>query len=326
MKSKKYEIGQRLGPQNQFLILETIHKSKLNGSDKNYVVQCQICKEDPELYGSAIYSVNSEYLDPVKGKQPCGCSRSPKRTEQQWAVLLSRKAKEKNHTFSGFVGGKYVSQTTKLHLKCNDCNHEWLTCSAANYIRDRNCPKCADIRHSERRLKSNDHFISKFRNTGLFPDHQYKFEPTAKRSRLWNVYCSVCDESFTSDRSNLVAGKIPCDCGTGGGYDVSKRGYFYVLKVHLNGKVITKFGISNFPKRRLSMHRYNLKDNQILDHIVFTGNGSEILAFESELKRNLPIENQYIDGFRSECCSIVLYESIVKQATLRFEAVDNLVI
>ncbi len=326
MKTKLYSVGDLVGPRNQFLILNTIHKSELNGSKNNYVVQCQMCKEDPELYGDAIYSVNSMYLKSENGKQPCGCSPSAKRTGEQWSVLLKRKAKDNNHVFNGFVGGNYISQTTKLHLKCNFCDHEWSTCSAQNYIRDRKCPNCADIATGKKKAKSEDHYISKFRNTGLFPEQQYQFTRKSERSRLWNVYCSVCDESFTSDRSNLIAGKIPCNCGTGGGYDVSKQGYFYVLKVQLNGKFITKFGISNFPKRRLSMHRYNLKDNQILDHIVFTGNGSEILAFESELKRTLPIENQYVDGFRSECCSITLYESIVEQATLRFGAVDNLVI
>lgn len=45
----------------------------LSGRTKAYAVKCNICSEDPELYGDGIFRSYRSNLQ--KGRNPCGCSR-----------------------------------------------------------------------------------------------------------------------------------------------------------------------------------------------------------------------------------------------------------
>ena len=313
---KKYDVGTIKGANNALLILAKI-------DDNKYKVQCQICKNDEELYGDAIYDIAVDYF--TNNKLPCGCSKSPRRSERQWEVIIKRKARENNSEFLGFVGGSYINQNTKIFLRCNSCDNMWDSCSVANFIRGKTCPRCANVSRGENNAKSNDYFIDRFRATGLFPEGQYSFERTTNTGRLWKVKCSKCgDIEFTVDRSNLIAGKIPCNCGTGGGFDINKTGYFYILNVIAFGNEFLKFGISNYPKRRITGHKRTLREigGEIVRSRFFRGDGNEVLAIESALKRDLEIDNKFIDGFRRESCNLSNIDKILA-AVSALEAIDN---
>jgi len=309
----KYEIGKTYGSNNSLLVLDKVKVTVGNSEKLKYKVQCQICKHDKELHGNAEYLIYPEYF--VNGKLPCGCSKSTRYSEKQWKVIVKRKALHNNHEFVSFVDEKYVDQNTKLILKCNTCSNTWNSCSLINYIRDRGCPTCAELSRIKKHTTSDTEWISRFRNTGFFPDHQYSFERTTPTGRTWSVLCTSCGPSreFLADRANLTAGKIPCDCGSGGGFDVNKTGYFYILKVKVNHEVFLKYGISNFYRRRIVDHLRTLKTvkGEILEKQVFAASGHVVLKIESELKRELPVHNRLLDGFRKESCSLDFYTKIL---------------
>lgn len=317
----QYKIGDVVGKNNSLLILERVKK----GKRLLYRVQCQICRNDTELYGDATYTIDGDYFN--KGKLPCGCSDIPKRSYEQWQVIIKRKSQINNHNFHGFVKSEKIDQNTKCKLSCNVCNHFWDTCSINNYLRDRKCPNCANLLKAKKKSTSDIEWITRFRKTGMFPEDQYSFERQTETGRLWKVVCINCEGlTFISDRSNLVAGKIPCNCGTGGGYDINKTGYFYLLTVSLFNSTFLKFGITNFPKRRIGTHKrvISLLGGQITKEMVFKGDGSLVLNIESDLKRKIDAENKLIEGFKKEACSLDNLQTILDSVTCLEKMTENL--
>lgn len=311
MKQTKYKIGDVVGSNKSLVIIG--HQRTNDQRRLSYVVQCQICKNDQELHGDATYIVDTQYF--TTNKLPCGCSKSKRYSEDQLRIILKRKTKLNNHEFIDFVGGKHIDQDTKLILKCNTCDHNWKSCSLNNYLKNRGCPKCADTIRNIKKITPDEVYICRFRDTGFFPEDKYSFVRNSSSSRLWKVYCKTCgDQPFVSDRSNLVAGKIPCNCGSGGGFDVNKIGYFYILKVVIGKETSLKYGITNFYKRRIVDHNRTLKtvNGLITEQIIFTGDGKKVLALESELKRKVPADNKFIEGFRKESCSIDFYNVLLE--------------
>ena len=302
-KQLKYEIG-------------SVHDSLLiiGKQGRKFHVQCQICKEDPELYGEAKYWVLPDYLS---GKKlPCGCSKSPKRTQAQWEVILNRKADSNNEIFNGFVGGFYVNQDTKIHMQCCTCGNKWDTCSVSNYTRNRSCPLCAKDIRAMGRSTSDVTWVSRFVEEGGFNPDIFSFKRLTKTSRLWNVICKVCgnEKSFVSDRSNLVAGKIPCDCNRGGGFDKSLKSFVYVIKCEFIEEGFTGFDITNFPRRRMKDHiRESWKQCHTLTDIeVFETSGENALRIESILKNTFEITPQNITGFIREATHLNNYDLVLE--------------
>ena len=91
------------------------------------------------------------------------------------------------------------------------------------------------------------------------------------------------------------------NCSEYGGYDSSKKGYFYVITASGVNSFIG-FGISNIPRRRLRTHVNSLKiSNTVIKHLViFEGRGKHVLSLESSVKRDFRINSQDIEGFRQE--------------------------
>lgn len=62
------------------------------------------------------------------------------------------------HGDSLTVLDKYKNYNTKVRVICNICGHKYMT-ATSNLLKGSKCPKCADIRTSERCTKSNETFI-----------------------------------------------------------------------------------------------------------------------------------------------------------------------
>ena len=306
----KYNIGFTFGKNNNLEVIDIIVGKGLR---KPYVARCNICYKDPELFGDAIYNVPVEYIH--NNKCPCGCSH-PKLSKEQWIVIIKRKSIENNHTFIGF-SGEFIGQNTKLEIICNVCNNMFNSCSINNYIRDRGCPTCANKIRASKRSTSSEEWISRFVKSGQFPTSTYSFRRISETGRTWEVYCSKCNDKFISDRSNLVAGKVPCNCSSSGGFDVNKPSYFYILEFSIYGEKLIKYGITNFYKRRLVAHKRSLRDlcGIIENFRVFSGDGKLVLSMESEFKRNFLQSSKQANGFRKECCSDYYMDEILTEVS-----------
>ena len=314
---KTFKIGDVVGKNNALLVTSFISKNKEGNEYSFYEVECQICKLDKELFGNALYKCTSDFIK--SGKLPCGCSRNTKWSAEQWEVIIKRKCKTNHSEFEGFVTADKVNQNSKLKLKCNVCGNKWETCSINNLIKDRTCPVCANNRRAKAKSTSDEDWIKRFRETGLFPENRYYFHRVSEFSREWEVICSVCgeDTKFIADRSNLVAGKVPCNCSCGGGFDVGKIGYFYILICSSNIGNFVKYGITNFPKRRIVDHKRTLRgvNGTILKKIMFKSDGHTVLNLESHLKRTLPSVDKSLCCFKEETCYLDQLGMLLGQCT-----------
>lgn len=299
MKPKlNFEIGTMVGKNLNLLVLG---EERIPGETKIYrkiIVKCLVCAKDKELNGNAVYKISPTDLN--KGNLPCKCSHIPKHTQEQWITILNRKAKEMNYEIT--FTGEHIDQTVKLQISCNNCNNKWNSCSVGNFVRDRTCPNCALISKGNlRRLPKTKH-INDFIATGVFKEGTI-FEKVNETGRLWKIFCPACqDKVFFSDKSNLKAGKLPCDCNNGGGFDKRMDGYVYVLKAQSITNSFVGYGISNFPKRRIKDHERELgkQGYSIIEYTEFKFNGALALQIESELKFIFELFPQTITGFKRE--------------------------
>ena len=303
-------VGKTVGKNEALLVLEEVRKYK---ETTRLIVECQICKLKPQLYGEAIYRTTNS--DIRKGSLPCGCARNPKHGPKLWINRINEHCKLKNYNFHGFVR-EFKGQNTKLKLSCNVCDHRWDSCTAGNFLNKRSCPNCADIARGLAKRKDDEVMIASFFSTGLFKDGT-EFIRDENETRMWNVICPVCKPKvFRSDKSNLQAGKVPCDCSNGGGFDKTKPAYFYVLKCSSETTQFCGFGITNHYHRRIVNHTRNLAvaGYKIDEQRSFSLDGQAALDLENFIKQNLPRLNTGVSGFIREATAVENHDTVIAHA------------
>jgi len=159
--------------------------------------------------------------------------------------LCKRAAKSLGYEFLGWAA-TYENCFTKCRLSCKK-HGEWTTTTIASLFHSKSgCRKCAD----ENIPKQEDTTaIAKFKKTGSFADTTTFLRLDKLNSygyaTYWEVTCGVCKDTYHSEYSNLVVGKIGCSC--------NKRNlkYSYIIELLESDKHIgNKFGISSNPERR----------------------------------------------------------------------------
>ena len=382
-------IGTRFG---EFSQLEVIGISGKRNNNKIYSVICHTCKNDPELFGEAIYY--KEKYDLMKGSIPCGCSNGVKWTEQQYDVIMRRKCKSLNYNFLRF-SGDWKGKWTKFYAIC-DKGHE-VEMSMNNFLFGYKCKRCGIISSQEKQTHSYEQEISEFYNTGRIAEGtiftKSNRKTTQSHSSYWDYKCGICSKDeyvkngvcsgiFTTVASSLKKGQVSCRCSKsyywnqpqrelqirlkikernsnlqflrwessdygihstiylecpthgefsttltnfihnetgcpmcagGGGFDRSKTGYFYVLKVQSSENSFTGYGITGNLENRLRTHEKSFSDNgySIVDNYFFVGKGDTVLALEGSVKRAFPRNSQDIDGFKTEATLCENFKDVV---------------
>ena len=69
---------------------------------KFYLLRCNICLRDTELFEGGYFRSNKGNLE--RGKSPCGCATNYVWTKEQYKILCFRKAESLGYTFIGFHG------------------------------------------------------------------------------------------------------------------------------------------------------------------------------------------------------------------------------
>lgn len=112
----------------------------VKGGYRKFYIKCSICAKDPEMYGDGVFRVERPNAKAFKG---CACTGSNKYTEDQVKVLVTRRCKELNYSFLGWVGGWKGKSKTYLKLSCSK-GHTWETTSCVKFLDcGRGCGKCA---------------------------------------------------------------------------------------------------------------------------------------------------------------------------------------
>lgn len=241
--------------------LKVIGWSGRNGNTKCYILKCDKCSEDSELFGDGVFRSLRGNL--VKGRVPCGCSKNPKWTKEQYHTLCSRKAIELGYTFLGFVG-EWRGYRTKVKMFCEK-HGEWSSGIIDTLINQGSgCPGCGvDVK-----TKPDEAMIASFFNSGAFhPDTKFwrsgrlnskGFKP------YWFMQCGECGETGESISSSLQGCHRPCACSK----HRQKECYINWI-IDGDSKVALKFGIARDSKQRVK--EQNSKTSyEVIQYQVYT--------------------------------------------------------
>src|SRR3990167_3703884 len=156
-------VGHEFGVDNQLVVIGWF--GELVGSNRKYTVKCNKCSGDSELYGNGEFLITkSKILD---GRMPCGCSKAPKRTKEQYEILIKRACSEDNYKFMGW-DGEFIGVKSRVLIEC-PC-HNICTSKVINDFLSggRRCIEARRDKVKNTLLQSEDEFIKRFFDTGAF--------------------------------------------------------------------------------------------------------------------------------------------------------------
>jgi hypothetical protein len=248
--------------------------------NKYYILKCSKCSQDSELFGEGYF--RSVKCNLVKGRVPCGCSKKPEWSQEQYSVLCSRKAKELGYTFLGLTS-EWKGRTTKIKMSCEK-HGEWLSGAITNLINiGTGCPECG----AEASIKPDDIMIDSFFASKAFhPDTKFWRSERLRSSgwaAYWHMYCPMCGEVGESLSGDLQKGHRPCACSK----QRQQECYInWVVDEH-NNAVAIKFGIARDSKQRIKNQNrqsvYEVRQHQVY---VFSTTAA-CKAAERECKKSL---------------------------------------
>lgn len=248
------------GEQGQLKVVGWSGRNKTVKGAKYYIQECSICKQDGELFGDGVF--RSLKGDIVGLQLPCGCSRIPKWSQEQWGILATRKAVKLGYVFNGFVG-EWKGQKTKISMTCPK-HGEWCTGNLNDMInKGVGCPRCkVDLS-----TKPDDVMISSFFASGSFHPCT-KFWRSERRSSkgtasYWYMSCPECGETGESFCGSLQTGSRPCGCSK----HSQQQAYINWIVDDSNNAVGIKFGIARDSEQRVkqqdSKSIYEIRQYQV---------------------------------------------------------------
>jgi hypothetical protein len=178
------------------------------GDKKNYVkVKCNICAEDSELFGDGMFETKFHGL--TIGRIPCGCSKIPQWTLQQYEIRIKRKIIEENLDIKFIRFGKSNSKIslTPVKLFCNRNLKEFEVAAVCSFFQGvGNQGSTFPIREK----------IDQFNLDN--PNHVvWDNGKKSHRKVLCGFYCKTCESNgfeslYEISSTHLFQGKLPCYC------------------------------------------------------------------------------------------------------------------
>ena len=174
---------------------------------KTYVVHCNICSNDEELFGGYEFSTSKGKL--LRGDIPCGCGYHHRWTEDQYLVRCKRKAKEFGHEVVG-LAGPYKGNKTKLHMRC-PAHGDWHTTSIYNLLTGYSCRKCGEDRTAlQKRVKTEETYSSFESEVVKSLSVVRRRSSNGKNLAYLKCECKRCGEVFESYYLNVVTQGTGC--------------------------------------------------------------------------------------------------------------------
>lgn len=278
--------------------LEVVGWSGKRKYNKIYIVKCQVCSQDSELFGQGHFKTMKGSL--VGGQVPCGCAKNPRWSIQQYETRCSRKAKELGYTFLGF-DGVWCGKKTKVTMFC-ERHGKWSSGIIDDLVNTGcGCPKCADEKCGKLKTKNDQTMIKSFFASGAFhPDTKFwrSDRLNAQFAKVyWYSYCPVCSTQGESMSSDLQTGHRSCACSP-----MRQLECYINLVVDENRTpVAIKFGIANNSKERIKRQN-RLSSYSVDNYLIFTfGRIEDCRKAERECKQELECavltKEEMPDGF-----------------------------
>lgn len=260
LQQDEWSLGKPIiGDNNQ---LEVIGWSGKCSSQKFYILKCDICSLDPELFGEG-YFKSTKYNLINRETCPCGCSGSYLWSKEQYFIRCYRKAHKKTYNFLGFVG-EWRRAYTKIRMICEK-HGKWETGTITGLLNiESGCPACG----SEFNIKSDFEMIQSFFDSGAFPQgtHFWRSERKNRQgnSCYWYVSCPECGGQGESHSGNLQKGRRACSCSQ------QRQQECYINLIKDGEKVIAiKFGIArNSAIRAVKQNRLSVYE--VYQHVRYS--------------------------------------------------------
>jgi predicted GIY-YIG superfamily endonuclease len=305
-------IGKRFGNNLELQVLFIGDRKCMK--DTQFIVKCDVCAADPELYGCGLFTAKINSID--GNKYPCGCGRSYMKSKEQYEVLIKRFCADKGYEFIEFVG-EFKGADSTVSLRCKKDGTTW-TKWLSNLWQGANCPSCGKKKMAATLTLDEDRVNRELLSTGKFLEGT-TFRRTTnpdEHMSVWYVNCPSCSKDGKEFRTRLFAlrrGSVSCLCRPSGGFDKSKDGYFYVLRAVANDREFCGYGITTKINRRVSTHRRKLlREGFTLTEIEsFLMSGVEAIELEKAVKSSFPIVPQCVEGFVTEATHYWLYDDVV---------------
>ena len=265
---------------------------------KFYILKCDICSRDNELFGEGYFKILRNNL--LNGVLPCGCSKSPRWSQEQFYTICSRKASDLGYIFSGFVG-EWEGAHTKVSMLCHT-HGVWETTTIHSVTAGgTGCPLCKVIKVGEKNRKTDEVMIKSFLSTGYFhPETQFwRSQRTNSMGYkpYWYVFCPSCETSGESANSDLRIGKRPCMCGA------HQQLEAYIHLVVDNGTTVAvKFGVTGNSNNRLRQQRsrttsYNIEAYTLYRFLTKVDCRNAERECKRELECGVVLKRDFPDGY-----------------------------
>ncbi len=243
----------------------------------------------------------------VKGQKPCGCSKSPRWTKEQY-LILARRVAQGRFIVHGFAE-KFRGQRTKLSLECLIDGYKW-TASIDNIINAyHGCHKCSG-KYKPTEQETLDKcksiceiegyeplgFVDGYRNQKS--RFEYKCPIHGKQSVVYHAFVSIgsrCGSCWKGRQKEL---------GNGYGYYPERKDekdFLYVLNFNDRFlKVGRSFDIDERIKNLRTGSKVPIKNIHKLK--IFTATHQEIYDTEQEIHKELRERGfQYYLDWTNEC-------------------------
>lgn len=283
----------KFGRENQLTVVGWSGKQSRN---KYYIIKCDNCCKDPELFGNGYF--RSLKGDLKRGISSCGCTVT-RWTKLQYEVLCRRAAGDMGYTFIGF-DGDWRGHKTNVSLQCG-LHGVWRTGFILGLLRGEGCPECKYIKLAEINRKPDDVMIASFFASGAFRQDTkfWRSDRKTKKgvSAYWYVECPICKYTAEVYSGDLQRGVKSCECRN---RSHQKQAYINFI---LDGDLIigVKFGIATDSTKRTQKQNYTAV-YKITNHetYIFPSNDT-CRAAERECKETLETgiisKNEMPDGW-----------------------------
>ena len=181
---------------------------KTKSYHKIYSVHCSICSEDKELFPDLFESPKGAL---VNGRDPCGCSKSPRWKPFQIEVIVRRLCKEIGYEYLGFPEG-YKNALSKFEYICP--THGKQKASYNDFVNGgRRCPSCGIESMKDKRRNSEAETITK----ELCEEMGYEYvgfpEGYKNKNSKFEYICPIHGKQIASYNNFVNDGSRCPDCG-----------------------------------------------------------------------------------------------------------------
>lgn len=262
-----------------------LKEDELNRYTVKWSLMCEVCSK----------SFLATPSDALRGNVSCACGYRYYKTPELKAERLLEVLSPKRITFDISIPINHAHQ--KIKLDCGTCGFQWETVWTTLVNRQSGCAKCAG-----KYSYSDEEYIEKINSSGgaykyISKDFAHKIHNKA----CVNVQCLQCNLVWSKTVSDAVVGKHGCPACQVNGYNPSQTGYLYILSVKQSkGLVAYKFGISNYPEKRLKgITRKSALEIKMIALFKFE-DGFKAQRLESEIKKsfgNFLTKQEMPDGY-----------------------------